>query len=334
MLREMLNNQSTLWVVRETHYFDDLRPRLGEHARRPVSAEDRARCETYFRALAHRAYGQDGDPSQGRLDANELAREAQLLGDTPDAFFEAFCRIRARENGKARWGEKTPRHVYRIPDLLSAFPSAQVVCLVRDPRAMVASYRDWKRKPAMGETPEEMRDRIRVQKSYNVVLQALMWRSAMQAALDAARRFGSQRVRLQPYETLVADPATGLRELCAWLGVDYEDAMLGVPVVHSSYVESAAEAGVSTTPVDRWRSKLSPAEVSVIETCCGRLMERLAYVRAKPGAAPVDVAKAWLSLPGAFVRAAAINRGRIGRMPEYVGKRVRLVLRGSGTAAD
>jgi Sulfotransferase family len=199
---------------------------------------------------------------------------------------------------------------------------------------MVASYRDWKRKPAMGETPEEMRDRIRVQKSYNVVLQALMWRSAMQAALDAVRRFGSERVRLQPYETLVADPATGLRELCTWLGVDYEEAMLGVPVVHSSYVESAAEAGVSTTPVNRWRSKLSPAEVSVIQTCCGRLMERLAYVRAKPGATPVDVAQAWLSLPGAFVRATAVNRGRIGRLPEYVSKRMLLALRGSGSATD
>ena len=104
--------------------------------------------------------------------------------------------------------------------------------------------------------------------------------------------------------------------------------------MHSSYVESAAEAGVSTTPVDRWRSKLSPAEVSVIQTCCGRLMERLAYACEQSRQPRVDVAKAWLSLPGAFIRAAAINRGRIGRMPEYVGKRVRLVLRGSGSTAD
>ena len=56
-----------------------------------------------------------------------------------------------------------------------------------------------------------------------------MWRSAMQAALEAVRRFGSERVRLQPYETLVA--GSGRRDCAssaAWLGVDYEDAMLGV----------------------------------------------------------------------------------------------------------
>jgi Sulfotransferase family len=334
MLREMLNRQSTLWVVRETHYFDDLRPRLGDRARIPVNAVDRARCEAYFRALAHRAYGQQGDPSQGEIDADELGREARRLGDTPDAFFEAFCRIRARENGKARWGEKTPRHVFRIPDLLDAFPSAQVVCLVRDPRAMVASYRDWKRKAATGESPEEIRDRMRVQKSYNVVLQALLWRSAMQAALGAVERFGPNRVLLQPYEALVSDPEAGLRGLCTWLGVDYEAAMLGVPVVHSSYVESAIEVGVSTTPVERWRSKLSPAEVSVIQACCGRLMNRLGYVREKPGASLPQVVAAWLSVPGAFIRAAIVNRGRIGRMPEYVGRRVLLVLRGTGSAAD
>jgi hypothetical protein len=256
------------------------------------------------------------------------------LGDTPDSYFEAFCRIRARENGKARWGEKTPRHVYRIPELLSAFPSAQVVCLVRDPRAMVASYRDWKRKPATGNSPEEIRDRARVQKSYNVVLQALMWRSAMQAALKAVRHFGPERVRLEPYEALVSDPDTGLRGLCGWLGVDYEDAMLGVPVVHSSYEESAAEVGVSTTPVERWRSKLSAADVSVIQSCCGRLMRRLGYASEQSAAARSHVALAWLSLPGAFIRAATANRGRIGRMPQYVGNRLLLVLRGSRSAAD
>ena len=331
MLREMLSRQSSIWIVRETHYFDDLRPRLGPRASRPAHGEDRARCERYFLTLMHSTYGQEGQIASRLDETQALSAEAERLGGTPDAYFAAFCRLRARAKGKDRWGEKTPRHVYRIPEILSAFPSAQVVCLVRDPRGMIASYRDWKRKTPTGESREELRDRQRIQKSYNVVLQALLWRSAMQASLRAARRYGPERVRLQSYEALVVDPERELGQLCGWLDLEYEAAMLAIPVVHSSYAESAA-AGVSTAPIDRWRNKLSPGEVKVIESACGSLMTRLGYARERPDASPYDVLKAWLSVPTAFFRAASVNRGRIGRMPEYVGRRMMLALRGGSSA--
>ena len=72
-------------------------------------------------------------PAESRLDRDELRALAQELGGTGDAYFEALCRLRAKRHGRERWGEKTPRHVYRIDDLLTAFPEAKVVCLVRDP---------------------------------------------------------------------------------------------------------------------------------------------------------------------------------------------------------
>ena len=218
LVRALLNAHSMLWVSGETHYFDDLRPRLTGSGTAPLTGEDRERCERYFLALSHRAFGQAGDADESRLDRDELRALAQELGGTGDAYFEALCRLRAKRHGRERWGEKTPRHVYRIDDLLTAFPEAKVVCLVRDPRAVVASYKDWHGAAArrgVTESTELEADRERSRRSYNPVLMSLLWRGVVRASFAALERHGPERVRIQRFERLAAAPEAEVRELCA-----------------------------------------------------------------------------------------------------------------------
>ena len=255
MLRAMLNQQRELLIVRETHYFDDLRPRLGERARNPLGSEDRERCERYFRTLGEGPYGQSPGSAPSVIHLEELRHEADRLGGSGDAYFEAFCKGRAALQGKVRWGEKTPRHIFRIPDLLSVFPDARVICLVRDPRAVAASYRNWKRnEPSAQELETTAADRRRIQRSYNVVLHALLWRSSMAAAVRAHDTYGDASIKLQRYEQLVSEPEESLRGITEWLGLEYDEAMLDIPIVHSSY--GLKGEGASTAPIDRWQQKL------------------------------------------------------------------------------
>ena len=258
LVRALLNRHSELWVSAETHYFDDLRPRLPGEGTQPLDGAGRDLCERYFLALSHRAFGQAGDPAESRVEADELRSLAQELGGSGDAYFEALCRIRAGLRSRPRWGEKTPRHVYRIDDVLAAFPEGQVVCLVRDPRAVVASYRDWHgaaERRGVTESDELAADRRRSRRSYNPVLMSLLWRGVVQASYQALHRHGAERVRIQRFERLAERPEDETRELCAWLGLAYEPAMLEIPVVNSSY--ATAGEGVSTEPLDRWRERLS-----------------------------------------------------------------------------
>lgn len=332
LLREALNRSSSVWVVRETHYFDDLRPRLANGGRPPLGPGERERCEAYFLGLGHRAYGAKVDPDASAVPRDALRQAAIALGDGGDAYFRAFCRFRATANGRPRWGEKTPRHAFRIAEMLEVFPNARVVCLIRDPRAVVASYRDWTRRPALDPSRAGpfAADRRRARRSYNIVLASLMCRAALEASLAARDRHGDDRVRLLVYEDLVRDSERSLRDLCGWLELDYEPAMRDVPLVQSSYAAAGA-AGISTEPVERWRSKLSPAEVRVIESCCGRVMAPLGYERVRPRCSPLAVPLAWLGVPVATAGAAFANRRRLGRAGRYVGTRLRFAL-GHGRA--
>jgi LPS sulfotransferase NodH len=57
LLRALLNANGEVSISPETHYFDDLRPRLSSGGTAPLEPDDRERCENYFLALSHRAYG-------------------------------------------------------------------------------------------------------------------------------------------------------------------------------------------------------------------------------------------------------------------------------------
>lgn len=323
LVRTLLNRHSTLWVSAETHYFDDLRPRLPGAGTERLDGEARDRCERYFLALEHRPFGQDGDAAASQLDPGGLRLLADELGGTGDAYFEALCRLRARRHAKEDWGEKTPRHVYRVDDLIAAFPDARVVCLVRDPRAVVASYRDWHGAAARrGETEREelQADRERSRRSFNLVLMTLLWRGVVRASYAALRRHGPERVRIERYERLAEAPDAEVRELCAWLGLEFERAMLEIDVVNSSYATTGL--GVATEPVDRWRQRLSRHDVGVVQAVAGPLMDELGYEREPVPTPPLRLTWALATVPFAAARAALVNRARLGRVSQYARTRV------------
>jgi hypothetical protein len=171
-------------------------------------------------------------------------------------------------------------------------------------------------------------ERQRAARSYNVVVNALLWRAAMRASLKGLARHGDDRVYLLRYEALVEDPDRSVRALADWLGVGYADEMLDVPVAYSSY--AMPNRGISTQPLERWRDKLSAPEISAVQTCCARVMAELGY-RPEDVAAPVHrLIWTWATVPAAFARAALVNRKRLGRASEYLRRRLLLAVSRGG----
>jgi hypothetical protein len=333
LLQAALDLNDDVAIAGETHYFDDLRIRLGEAtARSPLATAQRRVVEDYFLALSHRPMGHRGDPERGWMRREELAQEAARLGGSADAYFESFCSLWARRHGKTRWGEKTPRHAFRIPEILSLYPEARAIYMLRDPRAVVASYRDWK--PMGGfdfdrdpEHRQELaRDVARANRSYHPVTLTLIWISALRAALQAQARFGTGRIRIQRYETLCQKPESELASINAWLSIGSANARTSVPVRNSSYDQFAEGAGFLTSGIDRWHSTLSRREIRVIERLAWPYLDSNGYEPTnshRPNL--LGCAPALLSACPAIARAVHANAHRSGNLPQYVLRRVGLL---------
>lgn len=335
MMRSIVSNHPDIRVSGETHYFDDLRVRMRGKEQAALSDEDRRICEDYFLAIDHRPYGHGGDPEQADMSREQLRAEADRCGEGADAYFEAFCRIASARDGKSRWGDKTPRHIYRIPEILGRYPEAKVICMVRDGRAVVASYRDWRNQggfdlekdPGHKRALEEEQKRSRA--SYDLVIASLLWAASVNGAVAARDRFGEGRVLVQRYEDLVADPEGTIRRIADWLGVAFDPAMLEVPMHNSSFSRFDAKAGVQKDAVDRWREKLSAREIGVIQFCAKRALTGAGYELDRRRAPMWFLAWRLVAAPFAAARALVANRSRTGNPVSYVVRRLGLMLRKS-----
>jgi sulfotransferase family protein len=328
LIRHILNRHSKVWITGETHYFDDLRPRMRGREQSGLSNEEMSRCEDYFAGIAEAPYKVAARVAEEPFDRERLRQRATALGGGADGYFEAFCRLNAELELKERWGEKTPRHAFRMDEMLARYPRAKIIALARDPRAVVVSYRDLHARQHAEEKETFVGERERVKRSYHVLLATFLWRAAIRASLQARERHGRGSVRVQRFEDLVRSPEETLRDLCAWLELDYETTMLDVNVVSSSIRSDREIAGISPEPAERWRATLEPSEAVAIESAAGKLMDELGYEKEpRAGRRFQHVIGAWVTLPYGIVRAGLANRKRMGNIGSYLVRRLSLASR-------
>lgn len=338
LMRSVLNRHPRVFLAGETHYFDDLRLKFEDAAGEVVDGEDRKRCEDYFLSLSHRPYSHGGDPERGSISREDLQAAIPSGREYPDTYFEAFCRILAEREEAEIWGEKTPRHIFRLDDILAKYPDARVIAMVRDPRAVVASYRDWRNQggfdleadPGHGEAL--VTEERRAKRSYNILIATMLWKSGVVASLAARNRHGNGRVHLVRYESLVDEPRKILEDVSQFVGLEFDPVILDVPVLNSSFSEYSERGGFQKAAATRWKSKLSPSEIAVIQRCAGNALTDAGYVPEQVGGAPLRYAWESMKLPFAAIRAAMANRDRIENLPQYVLRRVRLL--GQGTSGQ
>lgn len=187
--------------------------------------------------------------------------------DTPRAIAALYAAY-ARERGKSRYADKTPQHVLHIELLAGAFPEARFVHLVRDGRNVVPSLLESQHGPT------RFADGV----DY--------WRRRVVAGRRAGERLGPTRYLEVRYEDLVDDPEPRLRELCAFLDLDYGPEMLEYPTKVGELVAGTFDArnhlGVARPPtrnVRDWRATLPPRRIQWFEAVAGDALDTFGYER-------------------------------------------------------
>ena len=338
----VFQNQLDIAAVGESHYFSHLRTAYAQRLDRPLKHDELDEFETYFFETRWRAYlpRQVGQKNEyARIDRDVVRQRCHELGGHADNYFQAYCEGYIEVLGGNSWGEKTPRHVFRIDDILSAFPDATIVCMIRDPRSVVASFKDWGKEKTeesstgtQGRAPAGPKSdrRKRVEKVFHPITLATLCQGAFRAAEEAAKRHGSDRVRIIKFEDLILSPREVLEELAQWLGISAEIDPDNMPVSNSSYHKNDGKQSTGMNPkaVDRWRKTLTPAEIRVVERTASGMLRDGGYEASGIRANPFAMLGCYLSFAPSAMRAIVASRHRTGNLPAFVFRRFRMLLKG------
>jgi hypothetical protein len=203
-------------------------------------------------------------------------------GEALRAFYEAYA---ARE-AKPRWGEKTPNYVGKMQQIQRALPEARFIHVVRDGRDVALSVLD------------------RTVRELTAADVAKRWKRKIQKARDSSPKLRHYtEVR---YEDLILDTEPSLRRICAFIELDWDDAVLDYHERSSGRLEEmkrtlpadghSAELDVerrmathamTTRPPDadrvsRWKRQMSEPDRQAFEEVAGSMLSDLGYETGAP----------------------------------------------------
>lgn len=329
LMRQILNRITSVHIAPETHIFGDLLARLncGPHA--TLEGEELQKAINYFRALEEVPYGQHEAFLSSGIGQTKFLESTDA--PTVASLYEAYCRRSAYMAGLPSpivWGDKTPRHVFAIDFILEHFPNSRFLVMVRDPRAVVLSYRDWQNRWFEGkdlDTAQQTRiseEELRARRSYHPITIALLWRAAARAGCAAAARYPDQ-VRLVRFEDIIHDPEKEVRAICHWLGLSFDEAALHVGHLNSSFVGRRDAAGFDRISLVRWQTGLNDSEKWMIERLAGPAFLELSFRPSETSPSLIRIISMTASFVPAVVSAAWVNRGRRGNLLKFLKERIR-----------
>jgi protein-tyrosine sulfotransferase len=231
-------------------------------------------CGPESSLFRRRAVDPDALAARFSFEAAEVRSLYEDASSRP-AFIEAFAQLCMRKAGKARWAEKTPRNISRLAVIFGSFPEARFVHVLRDGRDVACSLRTHPRhkvvegklvpldtwKPIAGGARRWVRD------------------------IEASRRWWSDpRFHTVRYEDLVLDPRPVLERLMAFLGEDWDEAMLAHAAADSPFRDATrfaqnpeALGAVTTASLSRWQRELDARDKRIFKRIAGPLLVELGY---------------------------------------------------------
>ncbi|HEX2388720.1 MAG TPA: sulfotransferase [Solirubrobacterales bacterium] len=271
LLRMMLDAHPQLTIPPETHFIPEVIRRANhENTRRRL-----------IRSITkHPRWGDFG------LDeAKFRARAKQVRPLTASGAIRCFYELYAEQQGKPRWGDKTPRYMRAMPRIARALPEARFIHLIRDGRDVALSQRE----------------RVIGGEDTSMAAMAERWQRRIVAAREGADEIKSGVYLEIRYEDLVSDTEGTLRRICEFVELEFDPEMLDYHrraeqrlaemnrdldnadngIVRTANNRLAAHALTTEPPTTnrcgRWRSEMTPAELTEFEGVAGQLLAELGY---------------------------------------------------------
>lgn len=197
--------------------------------------------------------------------------------------YRSFYRLYAARFEKLRWGDKTPLYCKCMDAIREILPECRFIHIIRDGRDAALSLR-----------------RMHFSPGLEIETQAAYWRDCVLTARRAGANHSDYlEVR---YEDLILNPRKTLHQICTFIDLEYDDAMLhyytrsperikehkGRPTLLLTQEQRIRQQQHTTLPLDparvfAWKSAMSVEERERFQIVAGDLLSDLGYEMSVPG---------------------------------------------------
>jgi hypothetical protein len=320
MMMRVMNNHSNVYSINEPHFFEKMWS--PSDSNQPIDIETQ-RLLLYKLFTGQRAgFFEDVEKHKYKyIEEVELLLSHFSAAVSRLDVYTAFLHYETVRSNKSIPCEKTPQNVFYIEEILKHFPEAKIINMIRDPRGvMLSQKKKWKRKH-LGASFITSREVLRLRINYHPITIAKLWN----AALSASSKYeGNDRVKNVIFESISDEPNRTFSEICAFLGISFEEEMLLVPHAGSSTeADRSEELGIKKPSKRSWTEKgLTATEIYICEKLCSQFMRKYGYTRT--GLHPNWLEYIWLYLifPLKLILALLFNLNRMRSLADTLKRRL------------
>lgn len=266
LMRSILNASDHIAICRETHFLGHLIASEGARHRFRKFGDltddqnverlvDYIFSDDFTHSSRFRGVSSHWRWITRRVTRDELLQRLRQSDRSERAIFSTIMRLYAERKGKPIMGEKTPAHVRYVPKLLNWYPEGRVIHMLRDPRGIFVSELRRRKKDAVT-TPYKQLVRLGpLFKLYIMLQTTVVWLESVYWYRTYKNVYPNNYYLLR-FEDLVRDPEVHIRQLCEFLGIEFQANMLEQVVVSKGF--EAGRAGFDGRAADRWREHIDP----------------------------------------------------------------------------
>ena len=205
----------------------------------------------------------------------EKLRTSLWRGTKNDLVIRVFLYYAQQARGMKRILEKTPRHIFRLPELKETFPKAKLLFMYRHPIDVYSSYQR----------------RLKASIDFNIPRSQIKWlklspqnfcrkySSYMNIALQEQTVNPSQFMLIK-YEDFTSKPQIILNNVLSFLGESYEENALPGNKVEKTFrqIDTNLYGGIKTK-TKSWQDFTEESDAKFIEVRLSELMVKLDFPR-------------------------------------------------------
>jgi len=193
------------------------------------------------------------------------------------AMVEHYAGEKCASKSPQFWIDHTPLNTRNVALILHLFPNAKIVHLLRDGRAIAASFQNLHWGPQ------------------SVYATARWWPARISHGLAAQLRYGPEVVHQFRYEDVITRPYETLPRVCNFVGIEFTEEMalgFGDFEVPEFSKEQHALVGKAfdASRIDAWKKSLTPRQIEIFEAETFELLHSFGYESMFPaGPKPIRI---------------------------------------------